>query len=67
MVRDFKHEAVVSRQKTELCISGAVTCECSRKIKHIETYRCLYCQLWFCDSCAEGHFGMTIKEYHGSE
>lgn len=43
---------------------GTITCPCgwSRGIMHL--YRCLYCKVYFCMSCAEEHFGQTVEEYH---
>ncbi len=34
-----------------------VKCGCHKKIKLIYAYRCLYCQVWYCKTCAEEHFG----------
>lgn len=34
-----------------------VKCGCHKKVKLIHAYRCLYCQVWYCKTCAEEHFG----------
>ena len=26
-------------------------------------FRCLYCGIWFCKTCAEDHFGQTRDDY----
>lgn len=33
-----------------------VTCVCGRFIRIIHAYRCYYCRLWFCWTCAGYHF-----------
>jgi hypothetical protein len=35
-------------------------CELKRALTM--AFRCLYCGIWFCMTCAEKHFGMTIQE-----
>ena len=30
-------------------------------------YKCLYCGLWFCPSCAETHFGKTLSDWIGEK
>ena len=37
-----------------------IRCGCLRLDKMLYMYRCLYCGIWFCKSCAEEHFGMRI-------
>ena len=34
-----------------------IRCGCSRLVNWLNTYRCLYCGLYFCKPCAEEHFG----------
>ena len=38
-------------------------CGCLVKLKIDEAYKCLYCGQWFCQLCAEVHFGKTIKQH----
>ena len=42
---------------------ATVTCPCGRVRALVKMYRCLYCKVYFCDSCAEQHFGKTVEEY----
>jgi len=45
-------------------VSPVVTCcECRADIPLRFLYRCLYCGLWRCQSCAEHHFGKTREQY----
>lgn len=37
---------------------------CANRIPVTFAYRCLYCGVWFCQSCAELHFGETRSGYH---
>jgi predicted nucleic acid binding AN1-type Zn finger protein len=42
---------------------ATITCRCgwNRGIMHM--FQCLYCKEYFCMSCAETHFGKTVKQY----
>lgn len=40
-----------------------ITCECGATINMRFLFRCLYCGCWFCQRCAEVHFGKTRKQY----
>ncbi len=40
-----------------------VTCPCGWKRGITLMYKCLYCDVWFCRSCAEEHFGKSVDEY----
>jgi len=42
---------------------AVITCECGRCRPMLRMFRCLYCGCWFCQACAEVHFGKTRKEY----
>jgi hypothetical protein len=39
-------------------------CGCLKKLELTNAYKCLYCKEWFCEECAEKHFGKTIEEYN---
>lgn len=43
--------------------SATITCGCGWKRAAVKMYKCLYCEVWFCEHCAETHFGMTRKEH----
>lgn len=43
--------------------AGKVTCECERTLPLPYLFRCLYCGCFFCQACAEVHFGKTRKQY----
>lgn len=40
-----------------------VRCGCMRKLWMHEAYKCLYCDEWYCKTCAESHFGKTVEQY----
>lgn len=42
---------------------ATITCRCGCKRGILMMYQCLYCREWFCQSCAETHFGKTVAEY----
>jgi hypothetical protein len=42
---------------------ATITCPCGRKRAMVKMYQCLYCKVWFCDPCAENHFGKTVEQY----
>jgi hypothetical protein len=39
---------------------------CGKWVRIDKAYKCLYCEFWFCLTCAEIHFGKT-KEQHKAE
>ena len=39
-----------------------VTCVCGNKIYLRVAYKCLYCGIWFCRSCAKRHFGTNEEK-----
>lgn len=41
-----------------------IECECDRSIPIRFMFRCLYCGIWLCQSCAEIHFGKTRDQYN---
>lgn len=41
-----------------------VTCECGLTMPLRFAYRCLYCGAFFCQRCAETHFGKTREQYN---
>lgn len=41
----------------------AIRCECGNLISVQSVFRCLYCAEWYCQRCAEIHFGMTREEW----
>ncbi len=43
-----------------------VTCPCGKKVGIILAYRCLYCGVYFCTSCAVRHFGKKDNEEKGT-
>lgn len=42
---------------------AVITCECGRCRPMLRMFRCLYCGCWFCQECAEAHFGKTREQY----
>jgi len=42
---------------------ATITCPCGLKRSVVKSYQCLYCKIFFCDLCAEEHFGLTVKQY----
>jgi hypothetical protein len=44
--------------------SPSVDCECGLRLPLRFMYRCLYCGQFYCQSCAEVHFGKTRAQYN---
>lgn len=44
-----------------------VTCGCGLKLPLRFAYRCLYCGEFYCQSCAEAHFGKTREQYNAEK
>ena len=60
---DEEHIDFVLRQAAEASTDACLTCFCGDEIPLLESYKCLYCDGWFCETCAEEHFGKTVAEY----
>lgn len=52
-----------AKQFKQALHEGVVTCECGRTIPLRFLYKCLYCDLYFCQRCAGHHFGESRKDY----
>ena len=58
----------VQQEKSGITIRMAtMTCGCGSKRAVVKMYQCLYCNEWYCVTCAEQHFGQTIKQYRESK
>ena len=44
-----------------------VVCGCGLKLPLRFAYRCLYCGEFYCQSCAEQHFGKTREQYNAEK
>ena len=53
----------VSKQTMQAQKYSWVRCFCEIKLPLWMSYRCLYCGEYYCQKCAEKHFGMTQAEY----
>lgn len=54
-----------SAQLMEAVHGDPVTCSCGKvSAPCYKLYRCYYCGVWFCDSCAAEHFGKTREEHN---
>ena len=66
-VTEDEHAQFVDIQQESAKEEGLITCVCDSEISLYEAYRCLYCGIWWCEPCAEEHFGQTISEYHSNK
>ena len=42
-----------------------VSCaRCEKRVSVFMLFKCLYCGLWFCKSCAERHFGEEFQNLY---
>ena len=49
--------SLVSKQCRE--IHGVtVTCSCGKTVRLAMAFRCYFCGVWFCPTCAKEHFGV---------
>lgn len=51
----------IQLKQTKDKIRPFVRCGCLKKLWIQDAYKCLYCKEWFCEKCAEEHFGETIE------
>ena len=55
---EYRLKRVLTRRQIESVRLGEyVPCPCGRKIDLSAAYKCLFCGVWFCRTCAERHFG----------
>lgn len=53
----------INRQLRLFKRSEKADCMCGKMLHSYQMFRCLYCGEWYCQPCAEKHFGKTRKEY----
>ncbi len=74
MLFDDRNEAEAAERRAKAALfrrqwidstkpAPTVTCGCGHAAPLRFLYRCLYCGLFFCERCAEAHFGKTKEEY----
>lgn len=58
----FQVEMIKEQESWGMGVSRiSVKCGCHKKIRLLDSYRCLYCGVWYCKECAEEHFGMRVE------
>ena len=60
-------EKRVWRQTLEAMGGHHVTCCCDKKLPIHFAFRCLYCGEYYCQKCAEVHFGKTREEHNNNK
>jgi hypothetical protein len=63
ITRDQLKESVAQDEAGITVRLATTTCPCGRIRSNFYMYRCLYCEVMFCNTCAEEHFGQTVAEY----
>ena len=58
-----EHQVFAGVQLQQAKDKSTVPCFCGSDVSLLESYKCLYCDVWFCEACAEDHFGKTVAEY----
>ncbi len=72
---EYESKATPAERDSSLCTvrdqlyefrrDGTVTCpDCGRSPIIREAYRCVYCGVWFCRTCAQIHFGMRVPKVY---
>jgi len=56
-------QKILKRQAAEMQKGGSTFCGCGTQLNIMNSFRCLYCGLFLCVSCAETHFGITRETY----
>lgn len=67
IVQKQVRETVTQQAAGVGCRSATITCPCGIPRGIMLMYQCLYCKIWFCDQCAEVHFGKTVAEYRAEK
>lgn len=63
-VASDKVQAILRQQYKAAAESAVIICPCGHSRALSRAYRCLYCGLYFCEKCAERHFGKTRLEWY---
>jgi hypothetical protein len=63
LASDPQKKQLLREQYAEASNDGSIHCVCGRIRALTMAFRCLYCGVYFCRSCAEIHFGMTIQDW----
>ena len=58
-----KKETIDQEEKGVTIRMATMTCCCGTERAVLMMHLCLYCAEWFCQSCAEVHFGQTVEQY----
>ena len=66
IIADQRRELVRQSEAGKRFMLVTVTCPCGRERGTTHAVRCLYCNIWYCETCAEDHFGQTRDEYRAS-
>lgn len=55
----------ISAEQHRQCATdpAKMQCICGRTLPVAFLFKCLYCGIWYCQKCAEIHFGETREEY----
>lgn len=69
--KDKERESWVEHQKDCMLSRGVAPCACGAEVSpeckglgYVKKgYSCLYCDEWFCASCAEKHFGCSKEKW----
>lgn len=59
---DEEAEKLAALQK-QTSLQGTVRCACKQSFLINEVWRCFFCDVWYCNECAEEHFGMTKEQW----
>lgn len=60
---DMEKRELVRKQTMQAMGTSSVNCSCEIKLPLWLAFRCLYCGGYFCQKCAEKHFGKTRSQY----
>lgn len=56
-------QLIVDQERIETPMQNVkIRCGCNKLIGWQYMFRCLYCGVWYCKSCAEEHYGMKVPE-----
>ena len=62
-IADQHRELFLQSEAGVSILLATVTCPCGRRRGITHAVRCLYCDVWFCELCAEVHFGKTRRQH----
>lgn len=58
-----EQQQILRQQWDDIHNHNHLRCPCGQLRALTNSFRCLYCGIWFCQPCAELHFGQSVESW----